>query len=42
MVNYLYDLKKVSQNHERFAARGEIVASAEMRGLNVAYEKNRR
>jgi malonyl-CoA decarboxylase len=42
MVNYLYDLKKVSQNHERFAVRNEVAASTEVRGLNAAYEKNRK
>ncbi|SFB07905.1 malonyl-CoA decarboxylase [Poseidonocella pacifica] len=41
MVNYLYDLSKVSQNHERFAATGEIVASAEVRSLADAVEKQR-
>ncbi|MEM7641651.1 MAG: malonyl-CoA decarboxylase [Pseudomonadota bacterium] len=33
MVNYLYDLDRMSQNHERFAATGEIVASADVRAL---------
>jgi malonyl-CoA decarboxylase len=31
MVNYLYGLKKVSQNHERFAVKHEVVASSEVR-----------
>jgi malonyl-CoA decarboxylase len=33
MVNYLYDLGKVSQNHERFATSGKMSASSEMRSL---------
>lgn len=41
MVNYLYDLAKVSQNHERFAADNEIVAFAEIRSLSTAAEKTR-
>jgi malonyl-CoA decarboxylase len=36
MVNYLYDLGRVAQNHEGFATTGEIAASAEMRALNAA------
>lgn len=42
MVNYLYDLKKVSQNHERFASRHEIAASAAVRALNAEFEKTRK
>ena len=30
MVNYLYDLSKVSQNHERFAAEQRVAASSEI------------
>ncbi|TYO89102.1 malonyl-CoA decarboxylase [Oceanicella actignis] len=33
MVNYLYDLGKVAQNHEAFVARREVRASAEVRAL---------
>ena len=33
MVNYLYDLKKVAQNHERFAATQDITASPEVQSL---------
>lgn len=39
MVNYLYDLAKVPQNHERFATTGEIAASGEIRQLAAAGEK---
>ncbi|MCV2869601.1 malonyl-CoA decarboxylase [Defluviimonas sp. WL0002] len=42
MVNYLYDLKKVSQNHERFATRHEIAASSTVRSLSAAEDKNRK
>lgn len=33
MVNYRYDLKRISQNHEGFASRGEIAASGEVKAL---------
>ena len=33
MVNYLYDLDRVAQNHERFAASGQIAAAPQVRGL---------
>jgi malonyl-CoA decarboxylase len=39
MVNYLYDLARVTQNHERFAASREIAASPEIRSLSAAAEK---
>jgi len=39
MVNYLYDLSKISQNHERFAATQEIAASQEVRALDAAAER---
>ncbi|RSK32327.1 decarboxylase [Rhodovulum iodosum] len=39
MVNYLYDINKVSQNQERFAATREIAASSEVRSLSAAAEK---
>jgi malonyl-CoA decarboxylase len=38
MVNYLYDLARVSQNHERFASGQEVVMSGEVRGLANAAE----
>ena len=39
MVNYLYDLGKVAQNHERFATKNEIALSPEIRALCVSAEK---
>lgn len=39
MVNYLYDLNKVTQNHERFAATKVIAASPEIRSLSAAAEE---
>ena len=33
MVNYLYDLPKVTQNHEKFATAREIAASPEVKAL---------
>ncbi len=39
MVNYLYDLAKVSQNHERFAVDHQITASAEVRALAATARK---
>jgi malonyl-CoA decarboxylase len=39
MVNYLYDLTRVTQNHERFAASHQVVASTEIKSLCAAAEK---
>ncbi|MAC78844.1 MAG: decarboxylase [Rhodobacteraceae bacterium] len=39
MVNYLYDFDTITQNHERYAAKHEIAASSEIRGLAAAAEK---
>jgi malonyl-CoA decarboxylase len=39
MVNYLYDLGQVTQNHERFAADHVIAASSEVRALGAAGKK---
>jgi len=39
MVNYLYDLAKVGQNHEKFTVSGEIAASGQIRSLCSAGEK---
>ena len=39
MVNYLYDLGKVSQNHERFATTGKISASSDVRALSASGKK---
>ncbi|RXV66695.1 decarboxylase [Roseovarius sp. A46] len=39
MVNYLYDLRQISQNHERFAASGEIAASPDVTALAAASAK---
>ncbi|SDQ76278.1 malonyl-CoA decarboxylase [Pseudovibrio sp. Tun.PSC04-5.I4] len=36
MVNYLYDLQKISQNHEVFANKKEIVASKKVQALAKA------
>ena len=33
MVNYLYDLGKVAQNHEKFATDQTVAASPEVRAL---------
>ncbi|QBX99916.1 decarboxylase [Rhodophyticola sp. CCM32] len=35
MVNYLYDLNQISQNHEKFAAEKEITASHDVRTLSA-------
>ena len=35
MVNYLYDLQLVSQNHERFSASHEVAASPEIRSQSA-------
>jgi malonyl-CoA decarboxylase len=39
MVNYLYDLSTVAQNHENFASLGEITASSDVRALGFAAER---
>jgi malonyl-CoA decarboxylase len=39
MVNYLYDLGKVAQNHERYATGRDIAASSDIRGLDAAARK---
>ncbi|MEI6535128.1 MAG: malonyl-CoA decarboxylase family protein, partial [Verrucomicrobiaceae bacterium] len=39
MVNYLYDLSKVAQNHERFASNGEIALSPQIQALCASAEK---
>ncbi|GAB4530374.1 MAG: malonyl-CoA decarboxylase [Roseibium sp.] len=36
MVNYLYDLSKVTQNHERFASSRTVAASSDIRSLAAA------
>ncbi len=33
MVNYLYDLAQITQNHEKFASTGTVAASGEVRAL---------
>ncbi|WP_417607362.1 malonyl-CoA decarboxylase [Primorskyibacter flagellatus] len=38
MVNYLYDLARVSQNHEKFASDGVIATSPDLRSLAQAGE----
>ncbi|MEL7255888.1 MAG: malonyl-CoA decarboxylase [Pseudomonadota bacterium] len=42
MVNYLYDLRRVSQNHESFAAEDKIAASSDVRSLSAAGLKSLR
>ncbi len=36
MVNYLYDLKQVAQNHERFVETSEVIASPKVHALAAA------
>jgi malonyl-CoA decarboxylase len=33
MVNYLYDLSRIEENHEAFANQNEIVASSAVRKM---------
>lgn len=44
MVNYLYDLSKVAQNHEKFATTQEVMATDAVRSLarSAALNKNRK
>ncbi len=39
MVNYLYDLSSVAQNHENFATLREVTASSDVRSLGAAAEQ---
>ncbi|WP_353472732.1 malonyl-CoA decarboxylase [Salipiger sp. H15] len=39
MVNYLYDLAKVEQYHDRFAGSGEVIASSAVKSLSAGREK---
>jgi len=36
MVNYLYDLAKISQNHEKFVSDQTVVASASVKSLSAS------
>ena len=38
MVNYLYDLRKISQNHEQFVTKQKIAASKDVRVLSAQAE----
>ena len=40
MVNYLYDLDHIEENHEAYANRGEIAASPAVRKLAPAPGSN--
>jgi malonyl-CoA decarboxylase len=40
MVNYLYDLRRVAQNHERFVGEQDVVASSEVRTLSQSALKS--
>ena len=39
MVNYLYDLDRVSQNHERYSAAQDVAASAEIKQQSASASK---
>ncbi|MEL6519445.1 MAG: malonyl-CoA decarboxylase [Pseudomonadota bacterium] len=39
MVNYLYDLKRVAENHEQFATSGHVVFSPEIKTLSTAAQR---
>jgi malonyl-CoA decarboxylase len=36
MVNYLYDLNQISQNHERFVGEKTVVASDAVKTLSAS------
>ena len=40
MVNYLYDLTKVEQNHEKFISEKKINISKSAKKLLLEYAKN--
>ncbi|MGD8360441.1 MAG: MCD, Malonyl-CoA decarboxylase MCD, partial [Gemmatimonadota bacterium] len=33
MVNYLYDIRRIEENHEAYRGRGRVVASSAVRSL---------
>ena len=39
MVNYLYDLDKIEENHEAYAAEGKVTASRKVRNLAATARK---
>ncbi|MBW4710067.1 malonyl-CoA decarboxylase [Roseobacter sp. YSTF-M11] len=39
MVNYLYDLTSIAQNHEGYAAERKVAASAQVQALAAEFEK---
>jgi malonyl-CoA decarboxylase len=39
MVNYLYDLDRIEENHEMYAAEGKVTASRKLRNLAAAARK---
>ena len=41
MVNYLYDLSKISQNHEKFVGERLLAASSTVRNLSATAPKNK-
>ena len=36
MVNYLYNLSQIAQNHEKFVTDKTVVASSEVRSLSAS------
>jgi len=40
MVNYLYDLSQISENHERFVGEQDVVASAEVTKLSASIQSD--
>jgi malonyl-CoA decarboxylase len=39
MVNYLYDLDRIEENHEAYAAEGRVIASRKLRNLAASARK---
>jgi malonyl-CoA decarboxylase len=39
MVNYLYDLDKIEENHEAYATEGKVTASRKVRNLAATARK---
>ncbi len=42
MVNYLYDLKKIEENHERYVHENRVLVSRAVRGLLPKESRNKK
>jgi malonyl-CoA decarboxylase len=40
MVNYLYDLSRITTNHEEFVAEKSVIASADVKALSATLKSD--